>query len=237
MFSRQRTITIAGIMAIAIALLYYRHYTLLHAVLNIKGDIVDERGNPLDTGVAVTEGQFISITKNSYRTYFEATPNGRFNITTSPAYSVNLEFGHKGYIEEHRSYGKMSDVPKPLHIVMHKITSASATTQVSPVGLYEAKSARGSIYGSYVTVRLDLYADGTAATVTTLPDNLTKVKGEGIWSQTGQMMTRRIIISIRQENGSPDPAALCGKSIVLIPLENGERLYQSRGGSEFRRVK
>jgi hypothetical protein len=218
-------------------LVYNLHYRALKRVFTFKGDVVDEMGNPLDTGVSFTEGQFISATKNSYRTNIAVTPNGKFAIKTDPCSSVSLDFGLKGYRAVHLSFGIAADVPGTLHVVMYRDIPASAPVLLSPVGKFEINVASLHWSGSsYLSLVLNLNADGTATTVTKLADNKTLVNGNGTWAPSPDHVKDRITVLVKLPEGAPDPEHISGQSISLDLSDDGLRLIQRRGGPWFKRI-
>jgi hypothetical protein len=205
-------------------------------VFKISGDIVDEKGVPLDIGgIAVSEGVLVSPTqtKTGYRTV--PTTGGKFDVETVPCEGVQLGFGMPGYQWQKEEFGDTRRVPKSLHIVMCKDVPP---VEPSPVGMFEINAVDHHWNNpAYLTVVLDLMADGTVTAVTTLPDKNTKVNGKGKWTKSDDPLPHRVNCTIEQNDNGPDPAHIYGRPLELILSTKGDELMQAAGGPGFYRVK
>jgi hypothetical protein len=199
---------------------------------------VDENGKPMDTGVDVTEGHFVSITDESYRKgYMADTPGGKFDLRAGPCHVVKVFFGMPGYRSQDWDFGSMLDVPKPLHIVMRKLPPATLPVPPTPVGEFEIDGAAEFGWADHSVLHLMITADGAARATTTLDDRRTKVNSVGTWRPSDDGMKDRITVVLRQPDGSPDPMYVAQRPLTLDVCDDGARLLWKERGLSLHRVK
>jgi hypothetical protein len=68
---------------------------------------------------------------------------------------------------------------------------------------------------SWSTLMLNINADGTATTVTTMADKKTLVRGTGTWTFILAGRKDVITLIVKQPDGAPDPVQISGHPIIL----------------------
>ena len=184
---------------------------------HIAGDVVDEQGNPVDGGMTVWEGNYISIVSENEFGYREVpTPNGKFDIRAGPCDGVTLGFGGEGLQDQQLGFGFPGNLPPtPLHVILHKYVP-TVPVKFDPVGSFEMNAADLHFsHMSWSTLVLSINADGTAATVTTMADHKTLVRGIGTWRFTLAERKDVITLLVKQPDGAPNPVQISGQPIIL----------------------
>jgi hypothetical protein len=213
--------------------LFHLYYSAHHRVFEVAGDIIDEKGSPLDTDVAVTETQFESVTGDSERLTFVPAPNGRFTIKTKPCNFVMLQFRFLGCDMQKIVFHVDSRVPKWLHVIMHKTAPEPATRPIATniVGQYEIIPDPHNSCPLY-QMMLDLKVDGSATALTTFTNNQSVV-AVGTW--VPHIEGRNTWIILKLEHQDIDPEIITGHPIRLDPTEDG-RLLRHGGEAPMQRV-
>jgi hypothetical protein len=117
----RRKIMIVGLavaVATVVAVCSYVGYTLLRPRFEIRGNVVNEQGEPINATVVVTEGYAVSLTETRNQVYSIAVADGKFDIATARCSVVGLWFIASDYKSEFRSYSKLSQVPPILQVVL-----------------------------------------------------------------------------------------------------------------------
>jgi hypothetical protein len=203
---------------------------------HIVGDVVDQQGNPLSANVGGGAGQFVSIVQEKYEGHFSAVAlNNHFEVYAGPCDIVTIEITCKGYSPVNITYGQMSDVPQPLHIVLRKYMPATmpVSTPANVIGTYVAQGQYMPPSVPYDSMRLEINPNFTLRTEMTVPDRKKTYSGAGTWHWS-ETFKDRILVTIKWEDGTPTPSrhpATDDRLDVMDP--DGHRLMQCEGGPDF----